>query len=99
MNIVNGFDIDTVEGAEAYLKSEGIDVESVKDGLDIIERTKELVLSSVSNSFPLVDKKDPNFEILFREDKNWAAHNYELTNMMREIVLRYNKIVEYLNNR
>ena len=100
MNIVNGFDIDTPEGAEAYLRSEGVDVEQcVKEGIDIIERTKALVLSNVSERFPLVDKSDPKFEILFREDGKWSAYDHQLTDMMREMVVRYNKIAEYLNAR
>jgi len=98
MNIVNGFDIDTPEGAEAYLRSEGVDIEEcVKDGMDIIERTKKLVSSNVKESFSLIDKKDPKFEILFRENGNWSAYDHQLTDMMRELVARYNKMAEYLN--
>lgn len=44
MNIVNGFDIDTPEGATAYLESEGVDVDQcVKDGLAEIEKIKARV--------------------------------------------------------
>ena len=55
MNMVNGFDIDTAEGAKAYLESEGIDIEQcVKDGMEIIERTKALVLANISQQSELV---------------------------------------------
>ena len=44
-----------------------------------------------------IDHKDPKFEILFRKG-NWGAHEYELTVMMRELVLRYNTLIEYINH-
>ena len=48
MNVVNGFDIDTPEGAKSYLESEGVDVEQcVKKGLDVIERIKFLAKTNV----------------------------------------------------
>jgi len=76
-----------------------VDVEQcVKEGRDIIERTKALVLANVSERFPLIDEKDSTFEILFREG-NWSAYDHQLTDMMRELVLRYNKLAEHLNAR
>ena len=55
-------------------------------------------IADVSERFSPIDKKDPTFEILFR-DGNWGAYDSQLTDMMREIVIRYNKLVEYLNAR
>jgi len=53
MTIVNGFDIDTSEGATAYLESEGIDVEKyVRRGIDELKRNKALDLADVSGSLP-----------------------------------------------
>lgn len=56
-------------------------------------------LANLSERLSLIDKKDPKFEILFREDGKWSAYDHQLTDMMREMVLRYNKMVEYLNDR
>lgn len=56
-------------------------------------------LADVSERFSLIGKENPTFEILFREDKNWSAYDHQLTDMMREMVLKYNKIAEYLNAR
>lgn len=51
MDIVNGFDIDTPEGATAYLESEGVDVEAyVKRGMAELKRHKALGLAHVSGS-------------------------------------------------
>ena len=53
MNVVNGFDIDTPEGATAYLESEGVDVEEyTRKGIDELKRHKALSLSDVSNNEP-----------------------------------------------
>jgi hypothetical protein len=53
MTIVNGFDIDTHEGAIAYLESEGVDVEEyVRKGIAELKRTKALGLADVSGSLP-----------------------------------------------
>ncbi len=55
-------------------------------------------IADVSERFSPIDKKDPTFEILFR-DGNWGAYDTQLTDMMREMVIRYNKLVEFLNAR
>ncbi|MCO6497949.1 MAG: Lar family restriction alleviation protein [Chitinophagaceae bacterium] len=53
MTTVNGFNIDTPEGAKDYLKSEGVDVEAyIEKGLDELKRHKALVLANVGNSCP-----------------------------------------------
>jgi hypothetical protein len=53
MNIVNGFDIDTVEGAEAYLKSEGVDVDAyIERGLAELKKQKALDLANVVDTCP-----------------------------------------------
>jgi ArsR family metal-binding transcriptional regulator len=53
MTIVNGFDIDTEEGATAYLESEGINVEEyVKRGMAELKRNRALDLADVSGSLP-----------------------------------------------
>lgn len=46
MNIVNGFDIDTVKGSIAYLENQGFDVEEiVKEGMKRIAEIKEKIKS------------------------------------------------------
>lgn len=55
-------------------------------------------IADVSERFSPIDKNDPIFEILFRDGK-WGAYDLQLTDMMREMVIRYNKLVEYLNAR
>ena len=51
MNIVNGFDIDTPEGATAYLESEGVDVESyIEKGMNELKKSKAWHLYRVSGS-------------------------------------------------
>ena len=55
-------------------------------------------IADVSERFSPIDKNDPTFEILFR-DGNWGAYDSQLTDMMREMVIRYNKLVEFLNAR
>ena len=52
MNIVNGFDIDTVEGAKAYLKSEGVDIAAfVKKGIADMTKMQALDLANVVGTF------------------------------------------------
>lgn len=63
------------------------------------KENQALIIQLVSERFPLIDKKDPIFEILFREDKTWCAHDYQLTDMMREMVLRYNTFFALFNVR
>lgn len=44
MNIVNGFDIDTTEGARKYLESEGFDVDKeIQKGMKIIKEIKKKI--------------------------------------------------------
>ena len=53
MTIVNGFDIDTPEGATAYLESEGVDVEEyVRKGMAELKRNKAFDLADFSGSLP-----------------------------------------------
>jgi predicted Zn-ribbon and HTH transcriptional regulator len=53
MNIVNGFDIDTPEGAKAYLESEGINAEQcIEDGRKAIARIKALCVATVTAECP-----------------------------------------------
>lgn len=66
---------------------------------DVTDTHEPCALGLVSERFSLIDKKDPKFEILFREDGSWFAYDYQLTDMMRELVIRYNKMAECLNAR
>lgn len=69
----------------------------VKDKLEeTLIVAKNCNIANVSERFSPIDKNDPTFEILFR-DGNWGAYNSQLTDMLREMVIRYNKLVEYLN--
>ena len=53
MNIVNGFDIDTPEGATAYLESEGVDVEAyIEKGMAELNKRKALDLANVVDTCP-----------------------------------------------
>ena len=44
-----------------------------------------------------IHTKDPNFEILFKDEGKWSAYDYQLTNMMRDLVLKYNSLVDLLD--
>ena len=65
--------------------------------LDNLQNGNDFI-ADVNERFSPIDKNDPTFEILFR-DGNWGAYDSQLTDMMREMVIRYNKLVEYLNAR
>lgn len=44
-----------------------------------------------------IEKENPIFEVLFREG-NWGAHDYQLTDMVRELVIKYNELVQHINS-
>lgn len=87
---VKGFDIKTVEGATEYLKNEGIDIDNVVEIAFKVFNAK--------SRLSLIDKRDPVFELLFRDEGSWAAGDSELTDMMRVMVLKYNNLVNYLTD-
>lgn len=80
MTIVNGFDIDTVEGATAYLESEGLDVEAyVEKGLAELKKRKALDLADVvgrSEQLPKCEHKNIKREDGLDECLDCGVRNY-----------------------
>lgn len=55
------------------------------------------IISDIKPRLSPISTTKGDFEICFRENGRWAAHDHQLTDMMRKMVIKYNELIEAIN--